>query len=189
MPISFTDEDSSGELYNIDFNALVIAMLLDQQIPITWAFAGPGRLHDRLGHLDPAQIAAMDPEALVEVACTKPAVHRYPAVMARRLHELCGAIATNHDGDVSAIWNDGAPAAAVMKRLLELPGYGEEKAKILVAILGKRFGIKPKGWKSICDPFGDSQPRSVADIGSKTDLKRVKEWKAAQRAAGKSKQD
>lgn len=189
MPISFTDSDGSGELYNNDPNALVIAMLLDQQIPITWAFAGPARLHERLGHLDPIQIAAMDPTLLVELACTKPAIHRYPAVMARRLHELCVAIADTYNGDVSAVWAPTTSAAVAKKRLLDLPGYGEEKAKILIAILGKRFDTKLKGWTRVCAPFGDGQPRSVADIGSKTDLNRVKEWKTAQRAAGKSKQE
>lgn len=189
MPISFTEGDGSGELYNRDANALVIAMLLDQQVPITWAFAGPARLHERLGHLDPVQIAAMDAESLVELACTKPAIHRYPAVMARRLHELCVTIANTYEGDVSAVWSHPASAAVVNKRLLDLPGYGEEKAKIFIAILGKRFDIKLKGWKRVCAPFGDGQPRSVADVGSKADLIRVKEWKAAQRAAGKSKQE
>jgi uncharacterized HhH-GPD family protein len=164
-------------------------MLLDQQIPIIWAFGGPARLRERLGHLEPALIAGMDPESFVEVACTKPAIHRYPAVMAARVQELCTAITERYEGDVSQIWMGGANARAVKQSLLDLPGYGEEKAKILIAILAKRFDIKPSGWKRECEPFGDNQPRSVADIGSKTSLNRVKEWKAAQRAAGKSKQD
>lgn len=189
MGISFTEGDGANEPYNNDANALLIAMLLDQQVPITWAFAGPARLADRLGHLDPVRIAAMDPEALVAVACAKPAIHRYPAVMARRIHNLCCALTANYSGDAGNIWNDGAGAQVVKKRLLELPGYGEEKAKILIAVLAKRFNLELAGWKRASLPFGDGQPRSVADIGSIAALKEVKAWKAAQRAAGKSKQD
>lgn len=189
MPISFTEDDGSDELYNRDPNALIIAMLLDQQIPITWAFGGPARLHERLGHLDPARLAGIDAETFVEIACTKPAIHRYPAVMAGRIQELCTAITEDYDGDVSQIWSGDPSAKQVKTRLLNLPGFGEEKSKIFIAILAKRFDVKPRGWKRECDPFGDDQPRSVADIGSKSALNRVKEWKATQRAAGKSKQD
>ena len=188
MGISFTDQDGSDELYNQDFNALLIAMLLDQQIPITWAFGGPTRLAERLGHFDLSLIASMDPEEFVTVACTKPAIHRYPAVMAGRVQQLADVVGERYDGQAHNIWNDGTTAAVVKARLLELPGYGDEKAKIFLAILAKRFGIKPRGWKQAAAPFSDGQPRSVADIDSKTALKRVKDWKAAQRAAGKSKQ-
>ena len=188
MGISFTDSDGAEELYNQDFNALLIAMLLDQQIPITWAFGGPARLADRLGHFDLSAIAALDTEEFVAIACTKPAIHRYPAVMARRIQLLAARIDEQYEGDASSIWSDGASAKTVMQRLQDLPGYGAEKSKIFIAILGKRFAVKPRGWKQASAPFSDSQPRSVADIDSKTALNRVKEWKAAQRAAGKSKQ-
>jgi len=186
--ISFTENDGSEELYNRDFNALLIAMLLDQQIPITWAFGGPARLAERLGHFDLSIIAAMDTEEFVALACTKPAIHRYPAVMARRAQLLAAEVVERYDGESINIWNDGADAATVKQRLEKLPGYGDEKAKILLAVLGKRFGVRPRGWKQACSPFSDNQPRSVADIDSKSALERVKDWKATQRAAGKSKQ-
>lgn len=189
MGISFTDEIDPPELYNSDANALLVAMLLDQQIPITWAFGGPARLAERLGHFDVVEIAAMDPEAFIAVACRKPAIHRYPAVMGRRVQELCQALVDEYDGDATRIWSDGSSAGVIKNRLLGLPGFGEEKAKILIAVLAKRMGVEPVGWKRASAPFSDNQPRSVADVGSKSDLAAVKNWKAAQRQAGKSKQD
>lgn len=154
-----------------------------------WAFKGPLTLSERLGGLDANAIAAMDPEELVEVFVTKPALHRYPAAMARRTHELCQFLADNYDGDAAEVWKGVRSGEELYRRLRELPGYGEEKAKIFMAILAKRLGKAPRGWEEAAAPFSDDVPRSVADISSPEALQKVREWKKAQKAKGRSKAD
>jgi uncharacterized HhH-GPD family protein len=134
-------------------------------------------------------LAALDPEVVVSVFCAKPALHRYPAAMARRAHALAVELVASWGGDARAVWTDAGSGAALKARLRQLPGFGEEKAKITVALLAKRFGVRPEGWEAACAPFSDGEPRSIADCGSLEDLARVKAWKAAMRAAGRSKQD
>ena len=182
------DADADG-LLNADANALLIGMLLDQQVPMEWAFAGPNTLRSRLGHLDPARIAAMDVEAFVSICCEKPAIHRFPGSMGTRIHQVCAALVEDHGGDAADLWADGAPAATVFRRLRALPGYGDEKSKIFLAILGKTQGVELDGWREAAGKFGDDEPRSVADIHDEASLARVKEWKKAQKAARKDKQD
>ena len=182
------DADADG-LLNADANALLIGMLLDQQVPMEWAFAGPNTLRSRLGHLDPARIAAMDVEAFVSICCEKPAIHRFPGSMGTRIHQVCTALVEDHGGDAADLWADGAPAATVFRRLRALPGYGDEKSKIFLAILGKTQGVELDGWREAAGKFGDDEPRSVADIHDEASLARVKEWKKAQKAARKDKQD
>jgi uncharacterized HhH-GPD family protein len=184
-----TGNEAADELLNTDALALLIGMLLDQQVPMEWAFMGPTSLRHRLGHLDADRIAAMDPEELVAVFCAKPALHRYPAVMARRTHDLCAFVAERYDGDAAELWTGATSGAELLARLRELPGYGQEKAKIFVAILAKRWGVRPDGWEAAAAPFSDPVPRSVADIDSPESLAKVREWKKAQKAAKKDKQD
>ena len=132
-----------------------------------WAFRGPATLKDRLGdRFDAASIAAMDPEDLVAVFCAKPALHRYPAAMARRAHELCVFLVDRYGGDAGAVWRNVRTGDELYRRLRELPGYGEEKSKIFMAILAKRMGKRPTGWEEAAAPFSDAIPRSVADIDS-----------------------
>jgi uncharacterized HhH-GPD family protein len=184
-----TGDTDADRLLNTDPNALLIGMLLDQQVPMEWAFAGPATLRARLGHLDPARIAAMDIDDVVAVSCEKPAIHRFPAVMGRRIHALCVALVAEHGGDAAAIWRDAESGGEVYRRLRALPGYGDEKAKIFVAILGKTQGVTPSGWREAAGKFGDDVPRSVADIDGPESLGKVREWKKAQKAAKKDKQD
>ena len=167
--------------------ALVIGMLLDQQVPMEWAFRGPATLKGRLGALDAHAIAAMSPEALDEVFRTKPALHRFPSAMAKRTHALCQHLVDEYDGDPAKIWRRVKDPKVVYDRIRALPGYGEEKARILLAILGKRLGKAPVGWESYAGPFGDPAPRSVADIDSREAFVRVRAWKKEQKAQGKSK--
>ncbi len=168
--------------------ALLIGMLLDQQVPMEWAFRGPHTLRERLGgRLDAGAIAAMSPEELEGVFRAKPALHRYPGSMAKRTHDLCRHFVDEYDGDASAVWRDAPDGAEVYRRLRALPGYGEEKAKILLAILGKRLGVAPPGWEAAAAPFSDATPRSVADIDSAEALRRVREWKTAQKAKRRGK--
>lgn len=182
--------DERDDLVNQDPLAFLIAMLLDQQIPLSWAFDGPNRIVERTGQpLDAAAIAGMDPEAFAELAAIKPAIHRYHRSMAGRVQALCAHIAEHHDGDARSIWNGGVAATTVQKRLAEVPGFGPEKIKITIAALAKRFGVRSRGWRTVSAPFSDDQPRSVADIGSPDDFAAVKAWKKEQKAAGLDKQD
>jgi uncharacterized HhH-GPD family protein len=184
-----TGDADADRLLNTDPNALLIGMLLDQQVPMEWAFAGPATLRARLGHLDPVRIAAMDVDEVVAACCEKPAIHRFPAAMGRRIHALSTALVADHGGDAAAVWCDAASGAEVYRRLRALPGYGDEKAKIFVAILGKTQGVTPPGWREAAGKFGDDVPRSVADIDGPESLGKVREWKKAQKAAKKDKQD
>ncbi len=177
------------ELLNTDGTALLIGMLLDQQVPMEWAFAGPATLHRRLGHLDAARIAAMGVDEFVAVCCDKPAIHRFPAAMGRRIHELCTQLVERFDGAGETVWRDVMTGPEMYARLRTLAGYGEEKAQIFVAILGKRMGVQPDGWREAAGTFGDDVPRSVADITDVTSLGMVREWKKAAKAAKRDKQD
>ncbi len=184
-----TGDASADELLNVDGTALLIGMLLDQQVPMEWAFAGPATLRTRLGHLDATQIAAMDPEAFVAVCCEKPAIHRFPASMGRRIHEMCSVLASDFGGRGEGVWEGVATGGELYRRLRTLPGYGEEKARIFVALLGKRMEVQPDGWRDAAGKFGDDVPRSVADVHDTASLGKVREWKKAQKAAKRDKQD
>jgi uncharacterized HhH-GPD family protein len=187
--LAVTGDTEADALVNDEPLALLIGMLLDQQVPMEWAFRGPATLRDRLGHLDPARIAAMDPEALVAVASARPAIHRYPRAMAVRVQALCEHVRAVHDGRAAAVWEGAADGPALLGAIRALPGYGDEKARILVAVLAKRFGVRPPGWEQAAGPFADDEPRTVADIDGPDALARVRAWKARQRATGRGKQD
>ncbi|MFM8303208.1 MAG: HhH-GPD-type base excision DNA repair protein, partial [Actinomycetota bacterium] len=137
--------------------------------------------------LDASAIAAMPVDDFVAVCSAKPAVHRFPGSMGTRVHQLCAYLVERYDGDAAAVWTGVTSGAVLLARVRDLPGFGDEKAKIFVAVLGKRFGVTPRGWKQAAAPFSDSTPRSVADIDSPEALARVRAWKKAQKAAGKSK--
>jgi uncharacterized HhH-GPD family protein len=187
--IPITGDPAADELLVTDPLALVIGMLLDQQVPMEWAFRGPSTLRDRLGRLDASAIAAMPVDDLEAVFKEKPALHRYPGSMAKRTHALCEQVVAEYDGDAGNIWKGVKDPQVLFDRIRALPGYGEEKAKIFLAILGKRLKVAPKGWEQCAAPFSDDKPRSVADIDSAENLLRVREWKQAQKAAKKSKAD
>ena len=187
--LAVTGDHDADHLVNTNAFALLVAMLLDLQVPMEWAFAGPATLHARLGHLVPAKIAAMDVDDFVAVCAEKPAIHRFPAAMGRRIHELCTLLAERYDGRAAAVWEGVDSGADLYKRLRELPGYGEEKSKIFVALLAKTQGVAPPGWQDAAGPFGDDVPRSVADIDGPEARAKVREWKKAQKAAKKDKQD
>jgi len=185
MPI--TGDPAADEFLVTDPLALVIGMLLDQQVPMEWAFKGPSTLRDRLGGLDATRIAAMPPEELEAVFKQKPALHRYPGSMAKRTHALCVHLVDEYDGDAANLWTGVDDPRVLFDRIRALPGYGEEKAKIFLAILGKRLHAAPQGWETVAAPFGDATPRSAADVDSAESLARVREWKKAQKAKGKTK--
>lgn len=184
-----TGDPEADALLNTDGTALLIGMLLDQQVPMEWAFTGPATLRTRLGHLDAARIAAMDPTAFVAVCSAKPAIHRFPASMGARVHELCATLTQGYAGRGELVWEGVRSGDELYRRLRALPGYGDEKAKIFLALLAKRMGVKPRGWKAAAAPFSDTNPRSVADISSPATLAKVREWKKAAKAAKRDKQD
>ena len=186
FPITF-DEDAN-ELLTHDPLALLFGMLLDQQVPMTWAFRSPMVIRERLGdRWSPAGIAAMDPEEVVAIFCDKPAVHRYPAAMARRAHGIAVHLVEHYDGDTASLWTTAKSGAELYRRVSALPGFAEEKSQIFVALLAKRFEVKPRGWKAAAGAFSDTQPRSAADVSSPAKLDEVRKWKKAQKAAKKSK--
>jgi len=188
--IPITGDAEADRLLVRDPLALLIGMLLDQQVPMEWAFRGPATLRERLGgELDASRIAAMDQDAFVAVCAGKPAIHRYPAAMGRRIHDLCAFLVEQYDGDASKLWMNVRSADTLYARLRELPGYGDEKTKIFIAILAKRLGRRPAGWEEVAAPFSDGEPRSVADVDSADSLVRVREWKQMMKAAKKAKSD
>lgn len=184
-----TGDTAADKLLNSNANALLIGMLLDQQVPMEWAFTGPATLKRRLGHLDPKKIAAMDVEDFVEVCREKPAIHRFPASMGKRIHAVCTALVEDYRGNAANLWKGVEAGDELYRRLRALPGYGDEKSKIFVAILAKTQGVAPAGWQQAAGKFGDDVPRSVADIHDETSLGKVRDWKKAQKAAKADKQD
>jgi uncharacterized HhH-GPD family protein len=184
-----TGDKAADKLLNTNPNALLLGMLLDQQVPMEWAFTGPFTLKARLGHLDPKKIAAMDVEEFVSMCCEKPAIHRFPGSMGKRVHQVCTALVENYKGDAANIWKAVETGQEIYNRLAALPGYGDEKSKIFVALLAKTQGIEPDGWREAAGKFGDDIPRSVADVHDDASLGKVREWKKAQKAAKKDKQD
>ena len=168
--------------------AALTGMLLDQQVPMEWAFSGPYTIAQRLGSddLDAARIAAYDPDAFAELLKQKPAVHRYPGSMAKRIQQLCQYVVDEYGGDASAIWRDVETAEELLARLKALPGFGEQKAKIFLALLGKQFGVQPKGWREAAGPYGEKGSyRSAADITGPDSLAKVRAHKQEMKRAAK----
>lgn len=188
--IPITGDPDADRLLESDPFALLVGMLLDQQVSMELAFRGPAKLRERLGDdFTPSAIAAMDPERFAAVCAEKPAIHRFPGSMAKRIQELGQHLVDRYDGDAAQVWTGVRSGAALWERVSALPGYGDEKSKIFIALLAKRLGKAPEGWAEVAHPFSDDVPRSVADVDSPESLARVREWKRAQKAAGKSKQD
>jgi uncharacterized HhH-GPD family protein len=185
--IPVTGDPAADELLATDPFALLLGMLLDQQVPMEWAFRGPASLRERVGTIDPRAIAAMGVDGVEATFRQKPALHRYPGSMGKRAHALAVHVVDEYGGDTAAIWRDVDDATVLFDRLRALPGFGEEKAKIFLAILGKRLRVAPPGWEAYARPFDDDNPRSVADIDSPEALPRVRAWKQEQKKKGRTK--
>ncbi|HTR70025.1 MAG TPA: HhH-GPD-type base excision DNA repair protein [Mycobacteriales bacterium] len=168
--------------------ALLIGMVLDQQIPLEWAFTGPFTLSQRLGRdLDAADLADRDPEKLAAVFATPPALHRFPASMAARVQQLCAQIVTDYDGRAENIWTGVTTGSELRKRIENLPGFGKQKAKIFLALLGKQYGVRPRGWREQAGEFGLAKSYcSVADIVDDASLAKVRAFKKDMKAAAKA---
>ncbi|WP_205857029.1 HhH-GPD-type base excision DNA repair protein [Phytoactinopolyspora endophytica] len=187
--IYLSGDPAADELLARDPFALLVGMLLDQQVPMEWAFAGPATIAGRLGvdSLDPAAIADHDAEKFAELMSQKPAVHRFPGSMAGRVQALAAHVATSWEGDAGTIWRDVDTGAELLARLKALPGYGDQKARILLALLGKQFGVRPTGWREAAGPYGeDGSTRSIADVVDADSLTQVRAFKreAKRRAKG-----
>ncbi|MGO9028767.1 MAG: HhH-GPD-type base excision DNA repair protein [Acidimicrobiales bacterium] len=169
--------------------ALVIGMVLDQQIPLERAFKSPFDLKERLGgRLDAAAIAVMDPDRLAAVFADKPALHRFPSSMAGRVQQVCRVVTEQYGGDAAGIWTSAADGKELMANLTDLPGFGAQKARIFVALLGKQLGVHPSGWRDVSTPFGDAGSfLSIADIDSPEALTKVRKHKQQMKAAAKAK--
>ncbi len=189
MPTLYlSTEPDADALLADDPLALLIGMLLDQQVPMERAFVAPFRLAQRLSmtRLEPAAIASYDPEALAEIFATPPSLHRFPGAMAARTQKLCQMILDEFDGDAATIWREASSGADLVRRLGRLPGFGKQKAQIFAALLGKQFGVRPDGWREAAGDYGDAGVhRSVADITDEASLQKVREHKKQMKAAAK----
>jgi uncharacterized HhH-GPD family protein len=181
------DPDADALLTN-DPTALLMGMLLDQQFPLEWAFRAPWRLAQRMerASLDAAEIADYDPEAFVKLMAGPPALHRYPASMAVRVQALCRLVVDRYGGDAAALWRTAGTGKELLARLRALPGFGEQKARIFVALLGKQLGVRPEGWREVAGPYGeDGSRRSAADVTDAETLAEVRAFKQAAKRAAK----
>jgi uncharacterized HhH-GPD family protein len=177
--LPFTGDDEADRLLAEEPLALLIGFVLDQQVTVQKAFSGPAELRRRLdGALDAETIAGMEPSRLEALFRERPALHRYPGTMARRVQELCAAVVSEHDGDAARVWTEAADGADLERRLLGLPGIGPMKAKSLIAILGKRFGIRPPGWEEVAPTYP-----TLGDVDSAEALEAYQEKKRAHKAA------
>ncbi len=191
MPALQLAQDAEADaLLSRDPLALLVGMLLDQQIPMEKAFRGPAALLERLGHLDAARIAEHDPEAFCAVMATPPAVHRFPGSMASRVQALCRALVENYDGSAETVWKDVPDGLELLRRLEGLPGFGRQKAQIFLALLGKQLGVQPPGWREAAGAYGeDGALRSIADVTSPQTLQSVRAYKQSVKAAAKAAKD
>jgi uncharacterized HhH-GPD family protein len=186
--LHLSGDPQADQLLSEDPLALLIGMVLDQQIPLERAFSSPRDLKERLGgQLDAATIASMDPGKLAAIFSERPALHRFPASNAERVQQLCRIIVENYDGDASQVWDGATTGAELLRRVKGLPGFGEQKAKIFVALLGKQLDVRPPGWQEVSRPFGDAGTHlSVADITDAESLSRVRAHKSQLKAEAKA---
>jgi uncharacterized HhH-GPD family protein len=188
MTISMPVEPEANQLLARSPLALLTAMVLDQQVPLERAFSAPLDLARRLGH-EPtaAELAGFDPEALAGIFAERPALHRYPKAMAARVQEVARIVTEDYDGDAAGIWTTAKTGAELLARVAELPGFGAQKARIFVALLGKQFGVRPDGWREAAGAFGtEGTHLSVADISDAASLAEVRSYKQSLKAAAKA---
>lgn len=184
MSLMLSQDAPADALLDRDPLALLLAMLLDQQVPMERAFAAPYELAQRLGHdLDVHELADYEPDALAELFAKQPALHRYPKAMAGRVQNLCQVLVERYGGDATGVWRDVTDAHELLERLMALPGYAIQKAQIFVALLGKQRGVQPQGWREVAGPYGeDGVYRSVADVTDAASLAKVREYKQEMKA-------
>ncbi len=188
MTLSLPIDADANDLLSRSPLALLIAMLLDQQVTIEKAFTSPRDLVRRLGHEPTAQeLADFDPEALAAIFSERPALHRYPRSMAGRVQQMCRRIVERYDGDAANLWSGAATGQELLARITQLPGFGPDKARIFLALLGKQYGVQPPGWREAAGHFGsEGSHLSVADITDEASLAEVRAYKQGRKAAAKA---
>jgi uncharacterized HhH-GPD family protein len=188
VDLHLSGDPESDAMLSRDPLALLIGMVLDQQVTLEKAFSSPAELARRLGgRLDPGAIAAMEPDELAEIFRARPALHRYPGSMAARVQETCRVVSEDYGGKADRVWKGTSSGAELLARIRALPGFGDRKAKIFVALLGKQLGVRPEGWQEVSAPFSDPGSfLSVADIRDGESLARVRAGKKAAKAKAKA---
>ena len=183
--LHIAQDDHADQVLSESSFALLTGMLLDQQFPMERAFAGPAKILDRFGTLDPAVVAAADPEEFAALCSTPPAIHRFPGSMAARVQALAAQVVEEYDGDTARLWDEAATGKELMRRLGALPGFGKQKAQIFVALLAKQLGVRPEGWEEAAGDYSEAGSyRSVADVVDASSLERVRAFKKERKAAG-----
>jgi len=186
MPIHITGDEAADRVLSDDPFALLLGMLLDQQYPMEHAFRGPAKIMDRFGTLDPARIAAADPEEFAALCATPPAVHRFPGSMATRIQAVAREVVDQYDGDTARLWTEARTGADLVKRVMALPGFGRQKAQIFAALVAKQLGVRPDGWEEAVGDYSLDGYRSVADVTDEGSLAKVRAYKKERKAAAKA---
>jgi uncharacterized HhH-GPD family protein len=186
--LQLAQDQAADALLGANPFALLVGMVLDQQIPLEVAFAGPKKIADRMGGFDAAEIADYDPDKFAALCSERPAVHRFPGSMAKRIQAVAQIVVDQYDGDAAAVWTAGDPdGPELLRRLKALPGFGEQKARIFLALLGKQYSVTPKGWRAAAGEFGKAGTHlSVADIADANSLDKVRSYKKQMKAAKKA---
>jgi uncharacterized HhH-GPD family protein len=189
--LCLAQDPAADELLSRSPLALLVGMVLDQQVPLEWAFTAPLMLRERLGHdFDAAELAGYDAQELAELFSRTPALHRFPGSMAARVQQLCRHLVERYDGDPTAVWRGVRDGNELRKRIEALPGFGKQKAQIFVALLGKQLGVRPRGWREAAGQFGEARSyRSVADITDAKSLSKVRAYKQQMKAELKERAD
>ena len=186
MAIRIAQDAAADAVLTEDAFALLVGMLLDQQFPMERAFAAPAKVLERFGTLDPAAIAAADPESFAALCSTPPAIHRFPGSMAARIQAVARVVADDHDGDASRLWTGASSGAALLARLQARPGFGRQQAQIFTALVAKQLGVRPEGWEQAAGDYALDGHRSVADVVDPDSLQKVRDFKQARKAAAKA---
>jgi uncharacterized HhH-GPD family protein len=186
MAIHITGDDAADQILTDNPFALLVGMMLDQQYPMEHAFRGPSKVVERFGTFSPAEIAAADPEEFAALCSTPPAVHRFPGSMAARMQELARIVEEEYDGRAERLWAEAGDAQELNRRLLALPGFGKQKARIFVALLAKQLGVRPDGWERVAGDYAEAGYRSVADVIDPASLQKVRDYKKQKKAAAKA---
>ena len=186
MGFQIANEPAADKVLDEHPFAIVLGMMLDQQYGMEHAFRGGWKVLSRFGSLDPAAIAAAEPEAFKELCSRPPAIHRYPGSMAARLQELAAVVESSYDGDVTRLWSEATSGKELFRRVQALPGFGKQKAQIFVALLAKQLGVRPEGWEAVAGDYALEGYRSVADVVDAESLQKVRDFKAQKKAAARA---
>jgi uncharacterized HhH-GPD family protein len=186
MGFHITGDPAADKVLDESPFALVAGMMLDQQYPMEHAFRGPAKVLERFGSLEPSAIAAADPDEFAALCSTPPAIHRFPGSMATRLQSLAALVEEKYDGDTERLWSGATSGKELLGRVMELPGFGKQKAQIFVALLAKQLGVRPEGWEEVVGAYAEEGYRSVADVVDPASLQKVRDFKKAKKAAARA---